>query len=125
MKDLGGRPRKEFDLDIAKNLVRIQCTANEISDFFGMTDDTLGARLREEGYSGFSDFYKSHGSEGKSSLRRAQWRSGVENLNAAMLIWLGKQYLDQSDKVDSRHTSPDGSMQPQQIIIRAATDSDN
>jgi hypothetical protein len=35
--------------------------------------------------------------EGRMSLRRLQWKKAQEG-NTTMLIWLGKQYLGQSDK---------------------------
>jgi hypothetical protein len=40
----------------------------------------------------------------KQSLRRWQIQSAQKG-NIAMLIWLGKQYLDQSDKIESEVTS--------------------
>ena len=41
------------------------------------------------------------------SVRRMQYRSAEEG-NATMLIWLGKQYLDQKDKqeVDNKGAVP-------------------
>lgn len=35
--------------------------------------------------------------EGKSSLRRLQWKAAQKG-NSAMLVWLGKQMLGQKDK---------------------------
>jgi hypothetical protein len=34
---------------------------------------------------------------GRMSLRRKQWKA-AEDGNTTMLVWLGKQYLGQSDK---------------------------
>lgn len=44
--------------------------------------------------------------KGRMSLRRKQWQA-VENGNTTMLVWLGKQYLRQKDKVsdDDREDS--------------------
>ena len=98
-----GRPKIEMsdkDFSILINMIRIQCTAQEICDVLGISEDTLGRRIAErgiEGASNFAELYKKHQSEGKASLRRAQWKL-AESGNATMLIWLGKQVLGQSDK---------------------------
>jgi len=34
-----------------------------------------------------------------------------------MLVWLGKNMLDQKDKVEQDHTSSDGSMTPPKTVI--------
>jgi hypothetical protein len=117
----GGRPRVEIDIDKLRNMVRIQCTAGECAGVFECSVDTLDRRLKEEGYGGFADFYKRYSDEGKSSLRRAQWKA-AQNGNATMLVWLGKQMLGQRDKQDFDHTSSDGSMTPQtveRVIVKA------
>jgi hypothetical protein len=111
----GGRPRKEIDIDQLRNMVRIQCTAEECSSVLEVDADTLDARLKENGYAGFSDFYKRYSGEGKASLRRAQWKAAQDG-NPTMLVWLGKQMLGQRDKQDLDHTSSDGSMTPVTII---------
>lgn len=79
------------------NMVRIQCTQQEICSILGMSDTTLNRRLKERKYENFEDFYKKHNDEGRMSLRRMQW-SAAENGNSTMLVWLGKQYLNQKDK---------------------------
>ena len=118
----GGRPRVEIDIDQLRNMVRIQCTAEECAGVFECSVDTLDRRLKEEGYGGFADFYKKHSDEGKASLRRAQWKAAQDG-NPTMLVWLGKQMLGQRDKHDLDHTSSDGSMTPpSRIIIEAADD---
>jgi len=41
---------------------------------------------------------------GKASLRRNQWKLAQDG-NATMLVWLGKNMLDQTDKLDQNVTS--------------------
>lgn len=84
------------------NCVRIHATAEECADFFQCSADTIDRRLKEEGWSGFAEFYKSHQAEGVISLRRAQWQAAQAG-NPTMLIWLGKQYLGQRDQVSHEH----------------------
>ena len=97
----GGRPREEVDIDKLRNMVRIQCTAEECASILEVSVDTIDRRLKEAGYAGFADFFKKHQDEGKASLRRAQWKAATENHNPTMLVWLGKQMLGQTDKVEN------------------------
>lgn len=102
-----GRPRSELtDEDFEKliGMVEICCTQDEICNILGMAESTLDLRLKERGYDNFRDFYKRHSDSGKQSLRRLQWAAAQDG-NVSMLIWLGKQWLGQSDKqmVDSNH----------------------
>lgn len=39
---------------------------------------------------------------GKASLRRLQWKAANAG-NTTMLVWMGKQYLSQTDRQDLRH----------------------
>jgi hypothetical protein len=92
-----GRPRKEIDFDKLEKLCILQCTATECASFFEVSVDTLDLRIKDAGYKNFTDYYKRYADQGKISLRRWQYRS-AESGNVTMLIWLGKQYLGQTDK---------------------------
>jgi hypothetical protein len=98
----GGRPRVEIDIEKLRNMARIQCTAEECASVFECSVDTIDRRLKEEGYDGFADFYKRYSGEGKTSLRRAQWKAAQDG-NPTMLVWLGKQMLGQRDKQEIEH----------------------
>lgn len=101
------KPLNDNDFLRLTNMVRIQCTQEEICLILGMSDTTLNRRLQERGYENFEGFLKSHNSEGKMSLRRMQWQA-AENGNPTMLVWLGKQYLGQRDKINAEVTGEDG-----------------
>ena len=113
------KPMSDKEFDQLVNMIRIQCTAEEICGIFGISEDTLGRRIAERGIDGvknFADLYKKHSGEGKASLRRMQWKA-AEAGNPTMLVWLGKNMLDQKDKVEQDHTSSDGSMTPPKTVI--------
>lgn len=99
-RNKGGRPRKEIDLEQVKAMCRIQCTQEEVCSILEVDHKTLNNRLRAEGYSSYSQFHKKYNHEGKSSLRRAQWKAATEDRNPTMLVWLGKNMLKQTDKTD-------------------------
>jgi len=109
-KNKGGRPpfelsEKEFSKIVA--MIRIQCTQDEICSVYGVTDKTLNVALKKIGQPGFSDLYKKHSCEGNASLRRAQWKAATEKLNPTMLVWCGKQYLGQTDKIEQENKNTD------------------
>ena len=77
------------------------CTQKEIAAMFNCSVDTLGSRIKE-GFKGktFSDIHSMYRDRGKTSLRRQQVKH-AEN-SYYMSIWLGKQYLGQTDKVEKQ-----------------------
>ena len=92
------RPRKEIDRKQFESLCGLQCTKEEICDFFELTDKTLDRWCRETYESSFSDVFKQKRGLGKISLRRAQYETALKG-NTSLLIWLGKQYLGQTENV--------------------------
>jgi len=86
-----GRPKIKIDYELVKKLAHIQCTQIEIASILEVSVDTL-QRDKE-----FCGIYKKGQEEGKMSLRRIQWKL-ANNDNVTMAIWLGKQYLGQTDK---------------------------
>lgn len=91
-------PRKKIELDIKQfeNLCGLQCTKEEICAFFEITDKTLDRWCNDTYEAGFSDVFRQKRGKGKIALRRAQFRLAEKNAN--MAIWLGKQFLAQSDQ---------------------------
>lgn len=93
-----GRPKK-YDIDTEKveQLAGFGCTNKEIAKFFGCSADLI-----EKTY---SEFIIKGREKGKIRLRQLQWKS-AESGNVTMQIWLGKQYLGQSDKQEIEHIRP-------------------
>lgn len=94
-KHPGGRPKKQINQKQFENLCGLQCTRDEICTFFGITDKTLTRWCRETYGQSFSAVFQEKRELGKVSLRRNQWK--LAEKNAAMAIFLGKNYLDQRD----------------------------
>jgi hypothetical protein len=93
------RPTIEIDKTEFEKLCMLFCTLTEIADFFDCTDDTINNWCKKEYGESFSGVYKRKSSKGKISLRRKQFQVAMAG-DRGMLIWLGKQYLGQSDKLD-------------------------
>jgi len=90
------RPKKEIDKREFEKLCSLQCTKEETCSWFDLTDKTLERWCKEEYKVGFSEVFSIKRGLGKISLRRSQWQV-AEKGNVTMLIWLGKQYLDQKE----------------------------
>jgi hypothetical protein len=88
----GGRPKIVIDYIEVEKLSNIQCTQEEIASFLNISVRTLQRDAE------FCRIYKKGMEFGKQSLRRMQWES-AKNGNNTMLIWLGKQYLNQREPV--------------------------
>lgn len=88
----GGRPKKTIDYSTVEKLASIMCTQEEIAEYLDISTRTL---QRDEE---FCRIYKKGLEKGKMSLRRTQFR--IAENHAGMAIFLGKNYLGQSDKQD-------------------------
>lgn len=93
-----GRPRKEIDQGQFEKLCGLQCTADEICGWFSVSQDTLERWCKRVYKRTFADTFAEKRQAGKISLRRSQWK--LADKSPAMAIFLGKNYLGQSDHVE-------------------------
>lgn len=96
-----GRPKKVIKKEQFESMCAIQCTLEEICAVLGVTDKTLNKWCKET-YDGmtYSEVFKEKRSLGKMSLRRSQFK--LAEKSAAMAIFLGKNYLGQTDTVTNQ-----------------------
>lgn len=90
-----GRPRKKIDINQFEKLCGLQCTEEEIAAFFDCSVDTINNFCIREYKATFSEVFNKKRKIGKISLRRNQWK--LSEKSPAMAIFLGKQYLGQTD----------------------------
>lgn len=110
----GGRPRIEIDYKQVEQLAAMQCTDEEIAAVLGVERNTIRRRKKDDEQ--FCSAYKKGQERGKASLRRMQFKA-AEGGNATMLIWLGKQYLGQSDKTQQEISGPAGKPVQMQVDL--------
>jgi len=87
------RPRKVIDETLLRKLAVIHCNQEEMSSVLGVSVDTLQRRYAAQ--------IKEGRAEGKMSLRRKMWEMAL-NGNVSLLIWLSKNELGFSDKVEQK-----------------------
>ena len=94
-----GRPPIVIDQRQFEALCSIQCTQEEICGVLNCDEATLIKWCKETYGETFSKVFKQKKQGGKASLRRMQWK--LAEKSAVMSIWLGKQYLDQKEKIEA------------------------
>ena len=87
------RPIKKVDTQAIQKLAQMHCTYEEIAEFLDVSTKTLQRN--------YVHLIKKGREMGKISLRRAQFEKAIGG-NVAMMIWLGKQHLDQKDKIEQK-----------------------
>jgi hypothetical protein len=94
-----GRPRKQIDKTEFEKLCFLQCTEREFCSWFDVSDETLNKWCKEN-YDGrtFLDVFKEKRENGIISLRRTQFQ--LAEKSPAMAIFLGKNLLGQTDKME-------------------------
>lgn len=93
-----GRPKLEIDAKQVELLASAFCTDKEIAAKLGCSSDTLTRN--------YADALKKGRESAKCNLRALQWRSANKG-SVPMLIWLGKQYLNQRDRLDLNSITPE------------------
>lgn len=84
-----GRPKLDIDPRLVETLAGIGCTLSEIAAACNCHKDTISDNFSSELAKGRES--------GKTRLRKKQLEVALSG-NVTMLIWLGKQILDQSDR---------------------------
>ena len=100
------RPRAKVDLEILKNLASIGCPNYEIASVMNVSARTLKRNFAE-----IIDQYKQ---KGKASLRKKMYDKAVKKDNTMMQIFLSKNLLGMSDKVQQTNVT-----EPLPLIIEA------
>lgn len=89
---------KDIDEEDVRKLAEKFWPKSEIAAFLNCHPDTITNR--------FQEIYLKGRENGKSKLRDIQLRAAMSG-NVTMLIWLGKQYLGQTDKQELETIMPD------------------
>lgn len=84
-----------------EKLCGLQCTQEEICDFFNVDDKTLTAWCKKTYNKSFSEVFREKRSLGKISLRRNMFKQSEKN--PTMAIWLSKQHLGMKDQIETNN----------------------
>lgn len=88
--------KHDIPADKVKMLASFGCSYIEIGKYFGCSEGVIRKRFKTE--------YEQGREEMKLSLRQMQWKNAQQG-NTALLIFLGKNFLGQTDKSQVDHTN--------------------
>lgn len=91
----------EIDINQLKELCKMHSTCLECAAVIGCSVSLIKCKLQQEGWANFTEFSNYYSAVGKQSIRRKQFDMAI-NGDRTMLVWLGKQYLGQADKVEEK-----------------------
>ena len=103
--------RAEIDRNELERLCVLHCTDEELAGWFGVTTRTIERRRLEPAFAQVMERGKA---KGRISIRRMQMKL-LEQGNATMGVWLGKQLLGQTDQLSFEMRG-----QPVLIVIPSA-----
>lgn len=92
-----GRPKKNIDPKQVASLAAINCSYEEMAAVLDCSTSILTKR--------FYDVIEKGRGSGRMSLKRKQYEMAMGG-NVTMLIWLGKQNLGQTEKMEYRGEYP-------------------
>lgn len=87
---------RDIDKNMVWKLATMMCSYKEIGDIFNMQESTVRRN--------FGSLIEQAYSIGRRSLRKAQFQKALEG-DTRMLIFLGKQYLQQKDTPQETETT--------------------
>jgi hypothetical protein len=116
-KKKAGRPKANIDWKTVDGLLKAGCTGTEIAAHLGIHPNTLYERCTEVHNCDFSDYLQAKREAGDALLKAAQFQKAVQEKDNTMLVWLGKQRLEQKDKKELDHKNNGGDFEPTQIVF--------
>lgn len=99
----GGPPKWKPDLKLIHDLSEIQCNYAQIAAHCGVSISTVKREVSRN--QDFKDAIELGRASGAVELRRAQWAAAMDG-SIPMQIWLGKQFLGQSQKAGEVAAEP-------------------
>ena len=111
-----GRKALTINWTLVDEMLSDFCNGTEVADALGIDRHTLERKIKAEFKVPLGTYKAQKRASGARTLRQKQMEI-AKGGDRVMLIWLGKQYLDQSDRTD--HTSK-GEKIPQPLNITVA-----
>lgn len=94
------RPEATIDWDKVDDLLTAGCLGTEVAAFLGMHPETFYDRVVKKHGIGFTEYMQQKRSKGEALIRAQQFAKSIgltKKGDNMMLIWLGKNRLNQND----------------------------
>ena len=100
------RPKVDIDWERVNELLEADCEGTEIAAHLGIVPNTLYRRCEDDHKISFSKYLQEKKARGNSLLKEKQFEKAMAG-DSGMLVWLGKNRLNQADRKDLSHTIKD------------------
>ena len=97
MNNKNGKKRIEIDFEELDKLCALQCSEQEIADWFNCSVDTIERRVKEAFGISFAEYFSKKRVGGKIALRRNLIK--MSEKNPAVAIFLAKNWLGMKDDI--------------------------
>jgi hypothetical protein len=97
----GGRKYKFIDWDKVDRFLEAGCSGVEIAAYIGVFYSTLYDRCVIDKNMSWTEYSQNKKAKGESMLRAKQFEIAMKG-DKAMLVWLGKNRLNQSDRMNQQ-----------------------
>jgi len=104
-----GRKKATLDWDKIDTYLIGGATGVQVAASFGVHPDTLYRQVEEKYDKKFSDYAAEKRQKGNRMLHQSQFNQAMKG-DRLMLIWLGKQRLEQRDKDKEQHKTGEDSV---------------
>lgn len=92
-----GRPNKEIDWNVLDAVLQYGASKLDCADLLNVSEDTVDKKIKQSHKMTFSEYREKKMGKMRIKLLQKQYEVAM-NGNVALLIWLGKQHLGQSEK---------------------------
>jgi hypothetical protein len=103
------RPELPIDWEWVDEHLQAGCIGTDIAAKFAMHPTTFYRRVEERFHMSFTQYAQEKKSCGDNLLRKAQFEKALDKDNT-MMVWLGKNRLEQRDTPEKVNTAPNDSM---------------
>jgi transposase-like protein len=102
-----GRALAIVPWDTVDDYLRAGCAGAAVARLLGIHPNTLYRSCMREHGCNFGEYAQEKRAEGDELLRMTQFHLAVDGKDKTMLIWLGKNRLDQRDRSETKHEYSD------------------
>ncbi len=112
------RGPKEVELDWTRldQYLELGARCLDCSEFLGVSEDKIQKDIRKKHNMTFSEYREKKLSKMRMKLLQKQFDVAMQG-NVSMLIWLGKNLLNQSDKIETENINTE----VQRLVIHRTT----
>ena len=100
---MAGRKQIEVNWENINEMLEAGCTGTEVAGHLGISAMTLYRACKRDNKVNFEVYSKQKKESGNTLLRQAQFNQALDG-NTTMLVWLGKNRLNQADKQEINST---------------------